>query len=402
MASKKGYEVVRGHLRGPSKRTVQKAFSWYNIVPGIIKPIVSLLKFQQNQESWTPEFNLISMAYDEMKVSCLAELDQRLECLSGPSDQAFLLTIKGLVKDFQYPFFTAMDYTLSKDSYQEMIAELYKLDFTVLLTVKDQGSRNQGLVKELNVTPTSPYSPHPCDPTIKVYFAFDHLHSFKNLASHIRKKETKLPDGQIFTIDNFKKVLDTRGFFEISVGHHLKEKALVASGQESQRVKHAVNMLSDKTAELFESQDPNNQLSLAIAKFLRVCHNAHLVLTSNRWTQNEKKLHSPFGMFLDEQLSALNEYFWYMERLRFRDPINDKNFRKIQFQSAALLTISAIKMLQSDLASKFNQPQLLTHWTTQDYLELTFGIIRGLGGGFCLHPTTLQFRQRTEQQLICI
>ena len=139
LVSKKGYEVVRGHLRGPSRRTVQKAFSFYNILPGIIKPIVSLIKFQQQQETWQPEFNLISMAYDEMKVSCIGELDQRLECLSGPSDQAFLLTVKGLVKDFQYPFYSAMDYTLSKESYNTMITELYKIDLTVLLTVKDQG-----------------------------------------------------------------------------------------------------------------------------------------------------------------------------------------------------------------------------------------------------------------------
>ena len=51
-----------------------------------------------------------------MKVSNLAELDQRLECLSGPSDEAFLLTIRGLVADWSFPFYTAMDYSLTKES----------------------------------------------------------------------------------------------------------------------------------------------------------------------------------------------------------------------------------------------------------------------------------------------
>ena len=73
--------------------------------------------------------------FDEMKVSVLAELDQRLECLSGPSDNAFLLTIRGLVADWYYPFYTAMDYSLNKESYQSIISELYMIKLTVLLSV---------------------------------------------------------------------------------------------------------------------------------------------------------------------------------------------------------------------------------------------------------------------------
>ena len=74
-----------------------------------------------------------------MKVSNLAQLDQRLECLSGPADYAFLLNIHGIVKEWSFPYYSAMDYTLTKDSYQWIIAELYKIDLTVLLTVCDMG-----------------------------------------------------------------------------------------------------------------------------------------------------------------------------------------------------------------------------------------------------------------------
>ena len=76
---------------------------------------------------------------DEMKVDILAELDQRLECLSGPSDYAFLLTIRGLVAVWQFPYFTAMDYTLTKESYQQIISDLYTIKLIVLLSVCDMG-----------------------------------------------------------------------------------------------------------------------------------------------------------------------------------------------------------------------------------------------------------------------
>ena len=163
------------------------------------------------------------------------------------------------------------------------------------------GPRNQGLIKkdQLDVSHTGkPYSRHPCDPTVKVYFTFDHLHCYKNCASHIRDKIVKLPDGQLFSIADFQEAIDERGFFEISKGGHLKQKALDAQGQERQRVSHAVNMLNNETADMIEAQNPGDNRKLAIAKCLRALHNGHLVLTSNRWEANEEnKLHSPLGKF---------------------------------------------------------------------------------------------------------
>ena len=141
------------------------------------------------------------------------------------------------------------------------------------------------------------YSRHPCDQSVKVYFLFDHIHCYKNLASHIRDKIVKLPDGQLFSIADFQEAIDKRGFFEISEGQHLKQKQLDATGQERQRVKHAVHMLSNATADLIQKQNPDDPRKLAIVKCLRALHNGHLVLTSNRWEPNENKLHSPFGEF---------------------------------------------------------------------------------------------------------
>ena len=161
-----------------------------------------------------------------------------------------------------------------------------------------KGPRNQSLIKkdQLDISHTGkPYSRHPCDPSVKVYFTFDHIHGVKNLASHIRDKIVKLPDGQLFSIADFQEAIDKRGFFEISQGGHLKQSDLDAQGQERQRVGPAINMLNNKTADMIEAQNPGDPRKLAIAKCLRAIHNGHLVLTSNRWEANENKLHSPMG-----------------------------------------------------------------------------------------------------------
>ena len=106
------------------------------------------------------------------------------------------------------------------------------------------------------------------------------------------------------------------------------------------------------------------------------------------------------GAYYDEQIDALEKYKWYLKRLRFKGK-GDK-FVTIPFQKGAIISIEAIRMLHKFLEEVFGQPLLLTAWTTQDYLELTFGKIRGLGGGYNLHPSTLGYHQRTEQHLIAI
>ena len=70
------------------------------------------------------------------------------------------------------------------------------------------------------------------------------------------------------------------------------------------------------------------------------------------------------------------------------------NFCVKPFQTGLLNTINAVIMVHEDLKNNFNEPYLLTGSLNQDELERTFGEIRGLGGGFCLHPKSLQFLQR--------
>ena len=94
-------------------------------------------------------------------------------------------------------------------------------------------TKNQSLINKdnLDITPERPYSFHPSNPRHKVFFCYDEPHYYKNITSHIRDKVVKLPDGHLFSIDDYQKVLDTRGFFEITEGHHLKQKQLDAKGK---------------------------------------------------------------------------------------------------------------------------------------------------------------------------
>ena len=156
-----------------------------------------------------------------------------------------------------------------------------------------------------NITPEKPYIVHPCDPQLKLFFGYDEIHLFKTFASHIRDDNCKLPDGTIFTIQEFQQLLDNRGSSEFTMGQHLHQKQLSAKGQDRQTVSHVVNMVSHATADLIDylypddPDDPEDTANHRWAKLSSCCRimaDMHLVMTSNRDEECLKnKLHSPLG-----------------------------------------------------------------------------------------------------------
>ena len=158
-----------------------------------------------------------------------------------------------------------------------------------------------------NITPKKPYITHPCDPQLKLFFGYDELHLFKSFANHIRDDTCMLPDGSLFSIQEFQDLLDKRGSSsEFTLGQHLHQKQLSAKGQNRQTVSHVVNMVSHETADLidhFHPFDPDdlenteNDKWHKLSRCCRIMADMHLVMTSNRDEQSSKnKLHSPLGL----------------------------------------------------------------------------------------------------------
>ena len=116
-----------------------------------------------------------------------------------------------------------------------------------------------------------------------------------------------LPDGSLFSIQEFQDLLDKRGSSsEFTLGQHLHQKQLSAKGQNRQTVSHVVNMVSHETADLidhFHPFDPDdlenteNDKWHKLSRCCRIMADMHLVMTSNRDEESSKnKLHSPLGL----------------------------------------------------------------------------------------------------------
>ena len=165
-----------------------------------------------------------------MKLSELAQWDRKLKRLAGPHKQAFLLTVRGLLKQWNFPLFLKFDFSMDKSTFKEIIFHLHSIGLIVKLVVCDQGPKNRSLANEknFNITPEKPFLPHPCIEDEKFYFTYDFLHLFKSTAAHVRHDEVKLPCGTIFTVKDLQYLInlaDSKGF-ELSAAFHLRHSVL--------------------------------------------------------------------------------------------------------------------------------------------------------------------------------
>ena len=163
------------------------------------------------------------------------------------------------------------------------------------------GSKNQSLFNEDNfdISPEFPYIQHPCDPSLKFFITYDHIHLLKTQCNHLRDDDCKLPDGTIFNKDYFQDLLDKRDSSEFGMGRHLKHEQLFCKGQDRQAVAHTLHIFSHATADLSDYLYPNEQaypVQAKVSKYIRVMANLHLVMSSNRNEEQPSKLHSPMGI----------------------------------------------------------------------------------------------------------
>ena len=177
---------------------------------------------------------------------------------SGPHKNCQVITVRSLYGKWKFPIFVAFDQAVTTEIYNEILYALGSIGIRVMLSVCDQGPRNQGLARALGITPSKPFITHPFNPDWSVFWAYDFIHLFKSLRNHILDKTVDFGDG----IQASKKDLeDLFRIFktEVSLGSHLNDKMLSCSGTERQNVSLAYKLMHQDTANLIRQFFPEKQ-----------------------------------------------------------------------------------------------------------------------------------------------
>ena len=126
-----------------------------------------------------------------------------LTYILGPHRTAQVIMVRSLTSDWKYPIWVGFDTPVTPEIYKEIIMQLEMINYNVLITACDQGSKNEGLAKRLGVTKDKFWTQNPADPKRIVLWSYDFVHIFKNDRNHTLDQTKMLGDGRCFSKQDF-------------------------------------------------------------------------------------------------------------------------------------------------------------------------------------------------------
>ena len=210
-------------------------------------------------------------------------------CYLGPYKEAFVIMARSLTNTWQVPIYINFD-VVSKEVegvksqlchvYEDTIVEFEKRLFKVIVSVCDQGGKNQNLTKHYGITPDNFHIPNPYDPSRNVIFIHDFVHEVKLLRNHILDDTCKLPSGKVFTKKFFEKLIDsTKKSTDIAAAAFpLNDYALNVKSSDRQDTGPALKLLSRETAAMIRILFPHDDLALEIADFCEIVSDSRIAI----------------------------------------------------------------------------------------------------------------------------
>ena len=223
--------------------------------------------------------------------------------------------VRSLYGNWKFPIYVAFDQAVTPDIYNEILYELGANGIRVMISVCDQGPRNEALAKALGITPSKYWIKHPYNSAWDVFFSYDFIHLFKSFRNHTLDKILVFGDGTEVSKNDFEDLLRIC-MSEISSGSHLNDKMLSCTGTERQNVSMAVKLLSEDTAHLFRQYFPDDGAKQMLADFIQLMHRGFKLFSSYE-LDNPDPFRCAIGLHYNTQLPILLEIKKMIGEIRF-------------------------------------------------------------------------------------
>ena len=394
--SPKAYRFIREKhvVPLPSVSFLNKWLSNFTCLPGIQHKVIDILgrqleKSQQDTQSKT--FPLASLTFDEVSIAKTYQFQRKAEQLFGPVSNAQVAMLRGITHPWKDAVYYDFDKAMTVPILFSLIKEVEKRGILVCNLGNDLGPKNQGLLKELKVTPDKPYFQHPFDENRKIYVLLDVPHLLKLLRNHVLDNGFTLESGTTIDKTDFLKLFENNKS-ELKINPKFKEEHLQIKGQERQRVRPAARLFSNTTAKQIRFLDPNNEEKAA---FVQLANDSFDVLNS-RFKHAGTWQKSAYGTSLKEQEQILLEMEQAISKMTVG---NRKAGSFVPFQKGYLISCKSVRLLFNDLKEKYGLEYLMTSHLNQDCLENFFSRIRCLFGSN-QHPGPVEFMDRFRKAVL--
>ena len=277
---------------------------------------------------------------------------------------------------------------LIKDKLFEIIDELTSMGLLVETILSDLGSNFQKLLRELNVTPTTPWILHNGK---KIIYLFDPPHLIKAVRNNLLKHDFHF-DGKVASWDDIKTVYHRDKQQSLRCCPNLTQKHISPNGFTKMKVKYATQVMSHtvgSTLCMYIALGALPPSAVGTAELIANMDNIFDCLNSS--SLNSTKIYkkalsedSAHHKFIDDMLPFIQS-IKVINRESKEDVTN-----KLRCLKGLQLTLNGVLALWDTLHKDYGLDFLLTRRLNQDPLENFFGLIRQQGGN-CDNPTPLQF-----------
>lgn len=232
---KKGYPY-------PAVSTLRLWAKKLKITPGIIKPVINILK----KAELTDFEKICVLSFDEMKIRKAYAYDKSNDHLLKPANYVQVAMMRGLLKSWKQPIFFDFDRKMEKPVLFQIISEIEEAGFYICALVSDLGGGNRGLHKNLDIGYEKPWFIGPTNHKIHVFCDVPHLIKLiRNnfLDSGFLFNGTEINKNIIF------KLLDITSKSDLRITFNINKEMLNVTKEQRQKVKYATKLFSNNIAQ---------------------------------------------------------------------------------------------------------------------------------------------------------
>lgn len=383
-----------------STRTLQRFTSKIQFRPGILHPIINMLK--NEFESALDIQRQCCLVFDEMSLEGAFAYDAEEDKIYPPSVNMNVYFLRGLFSNWKQPIAFEFDDHFSPEKILQMIDLAESIGLRVRGLVCDLGGKNRGLLNKLGAkvrkTKSSTgdkYSivssfknPTRCLDEIWVFPDAPHL--IKLLRDNLFKYGLVLESGVKIILDDFRKLVSIDSG-ELQSNFKLSEKHINVKGLQKTTVSLAVQLFSNFTAALWRKIYPNRSKE---SDFIEIVNNWFDTMNS-RTVQEAISSKKPFGINYAQQLETLEKMEESIVKLRV-----GQAKCLYPFQRGFLQSINSIRGLFHDMSgSSLRIKYILTCKVNQDLAENSFSMIRKTGA-YHSRPSAVDAKRRLK--LLCL
>lgn len=380
----------------PSVSALKRWSRKIEISPGVLKSVLRLMKFHQEDKSKHLE-NVCILSFDEMSIKSSYEYDQISDAIITPSKNVQVVMARGLFAAWKQPVYYNFDCKMTISILNQIIKALKKVNYNVVAIVSDMATSNQKLWDDLMIGINKTWFRNPTDSTKKIYVFADAPHLLKLIRNHFLD-DGYIVNGKLITVAPIKEAFYKFGSDDLKIMHKISSKHFDVAGPERQKVKLAAQLLSHTVSaslrrfyQLGKLSSPN---VMECANFVKSINDWFDVFNSKIAAVDSRERMKAYGLALETQNQILSD----IDQLIFKLRTPNKSCL-LPFQKGILINNTSLRSLFEDMQKTYGTDYILTHRLNQDVLENMFSVIRAKGG-LHDHPTATEFSYRLRSYIL--